>query len=357
MKKQFARGLAFLMIACLLSACGASPAGTSPEAPATQAETPSAADTTAPETASAEESTAAPETAPREKDGYAYAETKNDGSGLPVAPPDENTWVWVELMGVEMLWNGRRVQEPDTVLDIDNMSCADFGDDLFTGEWPVEVETYTLCKDEIMETEVVHIKGAEEGKTVYVVAGVHGDERAAWYAGRLLRNISIKAGELYVLAPANAAGAKALSRYVKGAQDMNRSFPGDPEGTEAERIANAIYTDIERVKPFMVFDLHEAIIYTAERDFLGSTLIFSILDGIEDMFFDMLFATEAGTLASNKFGYSGPGPVGSINFTVADKLKIPAITVETYRGFPVERRVHDQLDIVQYALRDMGLID
>ena len=267
----------------------------------------------------------------------------------------EEGWQVVTIGGVEMLWDGYKVKEPDVRLDIDAMHFSDFGEDFFTETYPVETESYRLCEGEIMETEVVHIKAAEPGPVIYVVAGVHGDEIAAWYAGRLLRSVTLKTGELYVVAPANTNGAKNHTRYVTGTQDLNRSFPGSPEGNEAERIANAIYRDIERVQPYMVFDLHEAIVYTSGRDFLGSTLIFTVLGDIDDLYFDMLFATQDGEICSNDFTSSGPGPKGSINNTVANELGIPAITVETFRGFPIERRVHDQLDIVQYALKYVGM--
>ena len=38
------------------------------------------------------------------------------------------------------------------------------------------------------------------------------------------------------------------------------------------------------------------------------------------------------------------------------QLGIPTITVETYRGYELERRIGDQLDIVEYVLRYYGLI-
>lgn len=262
----------------------------------------------------------------------------------------EEGWQVITIQGVEMLWDGYRVKEPVVDLDIDAMTFADFGESLFPETYPVTAETYTLCPGEIMETEVVHIKAEQEGPVIYVVAGVHGDEVAAWYAGRLLRKATLKAGELYVVAPANANGARNRTRYVTGQQDLNRSFPGSESGNEAQRIANAIYRDIERVQPYLVFDLHEAIVYTSGRDFLGSNLIYTILDGIDDLFFDMLFATQDGDLCSNAFSSNAPGPQGSINNTVAKRLGIPVITVETFRGFDIVRRVHDQLDIVQYAL-------
>jgi len=45
-----------------------------------------------------------------------------------------------------------------------------------------------------------------------------------------------------------------------------------------------------------------------------------------------------------------------MNRTVTDQLKIPAITVETFRGFPMERRVSDQLKVVAYVLRYKGML-
>ncbi len=318
----------FLLCLCLftlLTACGQKPAGTF----------------SAPETGQTEEKSVPPET-------KTPAETETPRE-------TEEGWQTVTIMGEEMLWDGYRVKEPESTLDIDKMSFSDFGDAFFTEQYPVETDSYVLCKGEITEAEVLHIKGKEEGPVVYIVAGVHGDERAAWYAGRLLRNVTIRAGELYILAPANANGARNVTRYVTGQQDLNRSFPGNDKGNEAQRLAAAIYRDIEEKSPYMVFDLHEAIVYTAARDFLGSTLIFTTLDEIGDMLMEMLFATQTGDLCTTEFGFTGPGPNGSINNTVSNNLGIPVITVETFRGFEITRRVHDQLDIVQYALNYMNM--
>ena len=278
------------------------------------------------------------------------ADTDSDAGPAP-----EEKWQTVTIGGVEMLWDGYRVQEPENDIDIDTMHFSDFGDDLFVEQYPVQVETYTLAAGEITEATVYHITAEEPGKTVYIVAGVHGDEIAAWYAGKLLRGVTLRSGELYVLAPANTNGARNVSRYVTDKQDLNRSFPGDANGNEAERFAAALFEDIRDKQPDLLLDLHEAIVYTEGRDFLGSTLIFTKLDGMEEMFFDLLFATQDGTICSNEFGYTGPGPEGSINATVTNELGIPSITVETFRGFPVERRVGDQLDVVQYVLQYLEL--
>ena len=77
---------------------------------------------------------------------------------------------------------------------------------------------------------------------------------------------------------------------------------------------------------------------------------------MEDLFFDLLFDTQDGKVTSRPFNVNGPGPAGSMNRTVAEELGIPAITVETFRGFPMERRVSDQLKIVAYVLRYKGML-
>ena len=123
----------FLILCTLLSACGGSPSeSTAP------AETPAAASSEA----------------------ETHLQT-------------EEGWSVVTVHGVEMLWDGSRVKDQYADLDIDAMHFSDFGEDLFTETYPVETERYVLCPGEITEAEVLHIRGAEEGPVIYIVAGVH----------------------------------------------------------------------------------------------------------------------------------------------------------------------------------------
>lgn len=261
----------------------------------------------------------------------------------------------VVVAGETVLWDGYKALEPDSKLDIWNMKPSDFGE-FFTKTFEVTKDSYKLMEGTLMETEVVHIHSENVGPCVYIVGAVHGDEKAAWYAAILTEQATISCGDLYILAPANANGAKNDTRYVVARQDMNRVFPGDPEGNEAERIADAIFSDIAEKRPSFVFDLHEAIIMTSGRDFLGSSYIFTKLDGMEDLFFDMVFATQDGTICHNEFSVNGPGPDGSVNNTVTNLLRIPTVTVETFRGFHIERRVYDQLDTIQFVLNYLGML-
>lgn len=289
---------------------------------------------------------------------------KTENIGVEGEDSDSPDWEeqvqTVTVCGVEVQWNGYSAIEPDSYLDIWNMDFSDFGA-FFEEQYEVELSSYKLMEGELTETQVVHIHSEKEGPTIYVVGAVHGDEKAAWYTAILLKKVTLKSGDLYVLAPANANGAKNDSRYVTEKQDLNRVFPGDPEGNEAQRLAASIYSDIEDKQPDLVLDLHEAIIYNNSRDFLGSTYIFTDLSvfakkyDLDLMFLDLLLATEEGTICHNTFGSTGPGPAGSINATVTNELEIPVITVETFRGFDIYRRVYDQLDTVQFILEYLDM--
>ena len=277
---------------------------------------------------------------------------------IEVSQKTEETIQYLDIAGEKVAWDGTWILEPESRLDGLEMDYGDVGYGKFNHSYPVMVSTRKLLEGTPEEVVEYHIHSDNPGPAVYIVAGIHGDERAAWYAGQLLqRKVTIKSGDLYIIAPANATGARKRSRYVEGTLDMNRSFPGSPEGNVAERAAYAVFSRIQEVRPDVLLDLHEAIIYKQSRDFLGSTYIFSMLDGIEDLYFDMLFATQEGTLCHNEFASAGPGPKGSINAEVSGRLDIPAITVETFRGFPMERRVYDQLDTVHYVLSYEGMYD
>lgn len=256
----------------------------------------------------------------------------------------------VTIGGVEYERDGWGVKEPESDVQIESAQLTDFGA-FFTESYPVEKTSYRLLEGTELEAEVVRIASPNEGPTVYVVSGVHGDERAGWYAASLLKQATVKCGVLYVIAPLNVYGAQNRVRFCCAENiDLNRSFPGSADGNPAERLANAVFSDIDRVNPDFVFDLHEARSTGEKADFLGSSLIYTTLDGIDELFMDLLFATQTGEICSEPFSYNSPGPNGSINSTVGNLLKIPIVTVETFRGYAMSRRIADQLSIVNYVL-------
>lgn len=216
---------------------------------------------------------------------------------------------------------------------------------------PPEREEYLLLAGTEWENTVCVLRGEEDGPAVYVVAGLHGDETAGWTAAGRLKDGPLRAGTLYILSPANLYGAEHDQRTTRSGRDLNRNFPGDPEGSDARRIAAAIYEDIRDKAPALVLDLHEAREPQGERDNLGNSVIVQSLDGVEDLVMNILLDSGGGNLCASPFDLFSSPPEGSLNRTVTLELGIPTLTVETAREEELEQRVGNHLELVDYILR------
>ena len=223
----------------------------------------------------------------------------------------------------------------------------------FDGEWETAREEITLGED----LSVTVLCGEADGPAVYVVAGVHGDEIAGWRAGNLLKDAHLRAGTLCIISPANAYGAEHDQRKTAEERDLNRNFPGDADGCDAERIAEMIFTDLARRQPELLLDLHEAHEASDNgADALGNSLICDASGETGELIWGMLLASENGTLCASPLTLYGSPPHGSINRTVSELLGIPVITVETLRTEALAQRVRNQLEIVQYVLQAKNML-
>ena len=125
-----------------------------------------------------------------------------------------------------------------------------FGRDLPPGKafaFQVEVsESYTTHPVRI-PVEVV--TGAKAGPTCFVTAAIHGDE-PNWVGAvrRLIAEAKERrrelSGTLVCLPLVNVLGFHMHSRYLPDRRDLNREFPGDPQGAMAARIAHAIWSKV-----------------------------------------------------------------------------------------------------------------
>lgn len=104
------------------------------------------------------------------------------------------------------------------------------------------------------------------GPTIWLTAGAHGDELGGIVIiQEILKRLeqeSLLRGRLYVLPLMNPIGflngsLDAASRgLLLNEENLNRAFPGDLEGSFAERIAAKIFSTIIETKPSLVLDLH-----------------------------------------------------------------------------------------------------
>lgn len=114
-----------------------------------------------------------------------------------------------------------------------------------------------------LEIPVHVIRGTKEGPTMFISAGIHGDEiNGTEITRRLLEHKALDQvrGTLIVIPVVNIFGYNYKSRYLPDRRDLNRSFPGSIEGSLASRIAHTFLKEIVS-KCTHGIDLHTASIH------------------------------------------------------------------------------------------------
>lgn len=203
-------------------------------------------------------------------------------------------------------------------------------------------------------TDVYQINGAEEGSVLWVIGGTHGDERAGVFAATALLNLRISKGTVYIVPCLNTWGFENKQRRTKNGNDINRAYSQLNSPKDSSLIAWDLWEAIVQTRPLLVIDLHEAAYAKEGQDFLGKTIIYTEVHGIEPLFFSLLEATETDKLP---FQLIGPGVKGSLNQELSTIEGIPVFTVETFRGYPLSNRVKDQLVFVRFVLEFYEMIE
>lgn len=105
-------------------------------------------------------------------------------------------------------------------------------------------------------------------KRICIVTGTHGDELEGQYVCFRLNQIISQQTELLdgtveIYPALNPLGIDSITRGIPNFDlDMNRIFPGDPNGTMAEQTAHAILQDLKGAD--MVIDIHSSNIFLRE---------------------------------------------------------------------------------------------
>ncbi len=107
-------------------------------------------------------------------------------------------------------------------------------------------------------TPVLVAHGARPGPVLCVTAAVHGDEiNGVEMARRVFQQIEPTElqGTLIAVPIVNLHGFERSYRYLADRRDLNRYFPGAPNGSSAARIAHSFFTEVIRHCEALV-DLH-----------------------------------------------------------------------------------------------------
>jgi hypothetical protein len=109
-----------------------------------------------------------------------------------------------------------------------------------------------------VETPVLVAHGAESGPVLCLTAAVHGDElNGIEIVRRVLHDLEPPAlsGTVVGVPIVNIQAFQRGSRYLPDRRDLNRHFPGSPDGSAASRIAHSLFSNIVRHCDALV-DLH-----------------------------------------------------------------------------------------------------
>jgi predicted deacylase len=104
------------------------------------------------------------------------------------------------------------------------------------------------------------VRGDQDGPRLTVLAGVHGAEYASIAAAReFVANLDVEqvSGRIVVVPVVNVPAFWARSAFVVPAdgKNLNRSFPGDPNGSYSEVLAHHVFQHLVLGSDYLV-DLH-----------------------------------------------------------------------------------------------------
>ena len=98
-----------------------------------------------------------------------------------------------------------------------------------------------------VSTPVLVVNGRKPGPTLCLTAAVHGDElNGIEMVRRVLHDTDAKklSGSIIGVPIVNVQGFRRGSRYLPDRRDLNRYFPGNPNGSAAARIARSLFEDV-----------------------------------------------------------------------------------------------------------------
>lgn len=171
------------------------------------------------------------------------------------------------------------------------------------------------------------MRGAAPGPAVFVTGAVHGDElNGTGIVQQLLLqpSFTLARGTLVLVPVVNVFGFERRSRYLPDRRDLNRSFPGSPDGSLASRLAHAVFEGIVRRCDYGI-DLHSAAVRRTNFPNVRGDLRSRPVRRIADAFGTSLVV-------------HGEGPEGSLR-RAACRAGVPTVILEAGEVWKIEPTV------------------
>jgi predicted deacylase len=216
----------------------------------------------------------------------------------------------------------------------------------------VQVKVMAEPDETSIHIPVLVLRGATPGPTLNLSAGQHGDEYMAGEAIRRLYTAVDPAqlrGTVLASPCINVPAFKAGTRYTPDDRaDLNRVWPGRPDGTLTERIASA-YMDEVVTKSDFLLDFHDG----------GTWLNMEPLCGVDKVADAQLYqrARQLAALSGVPAIWEDD-PWPATLPVEAMRLGIPSLTVENTANLDdMEAVVSQHLDLIYSTMRGLGMLD
>ena len=160
------------------------------------------------------------------------------------------------------------------------------------------------------------------GKRISIVTGIHGDELegqlVCFYVAKKIReNPGKLLGTVDIYPATNPLGIDSVTRGIPGFDlDMNRIFPGEPDGTLTEYVATRIIQDL--VGSDLCLDIHASNIYLTEVPQIRINELFRerLVPIAQEANVDFIWVHGANTVLESTLAHS------------LNSLDVPALVVE-----------------------------
>jgi hypothetical protein len=211
-----------------------------------------------------------------------------------------------------------------------------------------------ICGGTDYETPVYVIKTDYKKPAIMIVAGIHGNEKAGIKAAEYLKdNLHIERGTLIIIPKANILACEENVRCFPPEINLNRVYPGNPQGNSVEKLAYEIFSLMKKYDIALLVDLHESIeFYRKNPKNYGQTVV---IDSGDDYLFELSsFLVEKMNKSivedGNKYQVLVNPVKGSTAYSAHHQLGIPALTFETCRKLPLSLRIEEQIKFVKIIL-------
>lgn len=125
----------------------------------------------------------------------------------------------------------------------------------YAASYEVDRSEHTILEGTQYETTVHSIDSPNEGRTMMILGGVHGNELGGIGAAHYATNYEINRGSLVVIPETNKAAVEMEGNHGPEG-DLNRQFPIDEEPTT--EVARGVWEEILSVDPEFILDMHNA---------------------------------------------------------------------------------------------------